>query len=66
MFALCLQSLLASPPDLVLLEFGINAAAGELHWFGLLRRWDPNFSPSPPAPVPALALALARPLALAL
>ena len=38
MFALCLQSLLAGPPDLVLLEFGINAAAGELHWFGLLLR----------------------------
>ena len=38
MFALCLASLLAAPPDLVLLEFGINAAAAELRWFEVLLR----------------------------
>ena len=53
MFALCLQSLLAAPPDLVLLEFGINAAAAELRWFEVLLRVlrraqvDPNPNPSP-------------------
>ena len=36
MFALCLPSLLPSPPDLVLLEFGINADATELPLFRLL------------------------------
>ena len=53
MFALCLASLLAAPPDLVLLEFGINAAAAELRWFEVLLRVlrraqvDPYPSPSP-------------------
>ena len=53
MFALCLQSLLAAPPDLVLLEFGINAAAAELRWFEVLLRVlrraqvDPYPNPSP-------------------
>ena len=55
MFALCLSSLLAAPPDLVLLEFGINAVAAELRWFEALLRvlrraqvdTNPNPSPSP-------------------
>ena len=37
-FALCLPSLLARPPDLVLLEFGVNAQEAELdHFTALLR-----------------------------
>lgn len=38
LFALCLSSLLRSPPDLALLEFGINADEGDLPFFVSLLR----------------------------
>ena len=38
LFALCLSSLLPSPPDLALLEFGINADEGDLAFFASLLR----------------------------